>query len=722
MNKDHSYPLFDRELSWLAFNHRVLQEALDPTVPLFSRLDFLAIFSSNLDEFFRVRVASLRSLLRLKSRALKELDFDPQELLRSIHETVVRQQTLFGAVFERRILPELAAHGIVLRREVGGDARQREFLERYFREELRPRVAPRRLREDAESVFLKDRHIYLVTELWPRSEGEPAALGEPEYGIVEIPSPELPRFVSLPTLNGRSEVLFLDDVLRHFLPQLYPTDEVGASHAVKLSRDAELYLEDEFTGDVADAVRRSLKKRETGLPCRFLYDLAAPPAMVAHLQRCLRLAPEDLVQGGRYHNLHDLHSFPRIGGEELSEPPLPPLPHPGLEGAASILAAVAARDRVLHLPYHSFEYVLRFLEEAADDPTVEEVWITLYRVARDSRVVSALVRAAERGKRVHAFVEVTARFDEAANLEWAERLEAAGVRTIYSMPKLKVHAKLALVVRREDGKRRRYAYLSTGNFNEKTARVYTDHGLFTADPRLTRDVRRVFAYLAGRVERPRCEHLLVAPFTLRRRLERLLAREAEHAAAGEPARVTLKLNSLEDRRMIARLYDAGRAGVEVRLLVRGICCLVPGLEGASENIEARSIVDRFLEHARVYLFHDAGEQRCYLASADWMTRNLARRVEVAFPLYDEEVRAEVLHILALQLADDTRARVIDAEQRNAYVEPSAPDEPRRRAQLEIYDYLRRRAEAEQPTAEPESGWIAVADLRTDVTRRDVALP
>jgi polyphosphate kinase len=691
MTRHRSYPLFNRELSWLSFNHRVLQEAMDPSVPLFNRLDFLAIYSLNLDEFFRVRVASLRSLLRLKARSRKELDFEPEWLLRAIHATVVAQQTLFGATFRVRVLPELEAHGIFLQEDAGDDPLTRAFLRRYFHEHIEARVRPLRLDPGAHPPFLKDRHVYLVAELWQGS-GSGAVLGSPEYGLVEVPSPELPRFVVLPSPAGEQHVMFLDDVLRHSLPALFPGYEIGAAHAVKLSRDAELYLEDEFADSVVEAVRRSVKKRETGLPCRFLYDLSAPPAMVEHVGSCLRLEADDLVQGGRYHNLHDLFAFPRFPDLALSEEPLPPLPCPALDTAPVLFDAIAERDHLLHFPFHAYHPVIRFLEEAADDPAVEEIWITLYRVARDSQVVSALIRAAEQGRRVHAFVEVKARFDEEANLEWAGRMEAAGVRTIYSMPDLKVHAKLLLVVRREESRRRRYAYLATGNFNEKSARVYADHGLFTADERLTNDVRQVFRYLRGKLAEPRCEQLLVAPFTLRDRLSRLVGREIAAARAGEPASITLKMNSLEDPGMIARLYEASREGVDVRLIVRGICCLVPGVAGVSERIRARSIVDRFLEHARVFVFHDGGRQTCYLASADWMTRNLDHRVEVAFPLFDDRLRGEVLEILALQEADSLKARMIDAEQKNAYA--AASDLPPRRAQLETYELLRRRRETE----------------------------
>jgi polyphosphate kinase len=459
-------------------------------------------------------------------------------------------------------------------------------------------------------------------------------------------------------------------VIRQNLPLLFPGWQVGGAYAIKLSRDAELHIDDDFSGDLVEAIRRSLEKRDTGLPIRFLYDRHASYAMVSDLKDAFALEDEDLVLGGRYHNLNDLRDFPRFGLDDLSFEPWPPLPHPELEGAPSMLAAVAERDRLLHFPYQSYGEVVRFLDEAAADPEVEELSLTVYRVSRDSAVLNALLRAAERGKTVSVFFEVQARFDEASNLRWGERLERAGIRTMYSMHGLKVHAKVALVARREDGARRLYAYLGTGNFNEDTARFYTDFGLLTADVRITTEVERLFRHLAGDEPEPRFEHLLVAPFGLRGACCDLIEGEMAAARAGRPAGITLKLNALEDEKMIGKLYEASQAGVPVQIIVRGICCLVPGLPGVSERIRARSILDRYLEHWRVYLFGSGDEERMYLSSADWMRRNLSHRVEVAFPLYDPEVRRQVREAVDIQLADNCKARVVDARLRNAYASGS----------------------------------------------------
>lgn len=679
----------DRDLSWLDFNHRVLREAADPQVPLFDRLGFLAIFSSNLDEFFRVRVASLRARVRSRGGD-REAHREAAELLERIRSRTLTQQEEFGVIFREQIIPALAVEGIQLVDEQRLPEGARAELDRLFREKVLPELRPIRFSRHS-TPFLRNRAIYLIAPLRPAE-----AAGDGEYGLVEIPVPRVPRFLDLPIEGGGRLVIFVDDVIRLHLAELFPGLEVGAAHAVKVSRDAELYVEEELSAARSEAIRRSLHKRETGLPTRFLVDQAAPPEMIRDLSDFFGLAGADLIAGGRYHNLHDLHDFPRGGRADLASQPLPPLPHPWLSGAPSVLRAIAGRDALLHLPYQEYEPVLRFLREAADDPDVEEVWATLYRVAPDSAVVEALVRAARAGKRVTAVVEVQARFDEAANLAWAERMEAAGVRTIHGVPGLKVHAKLLLVVRREGAEPRRLACLSTGNFNERTARVYTDHVLFTARSDIGAEVHDLFRYMAGEIAAPTFQRLMVAPFDLRSRLEGLLDDEAARAGRGEPARVILKLNSLEDGEMVDAIYRTSQAGVRVELIVRGICCLVPGVRGMSANVVARSIIDRFLEHGRVYLFHQGGEEVCYLASADLMTRNLSHRIEVAFPLQDEESRRQVRAIIRLQLDDDHKARRLVG----ASPDP-APPEPRgsRRAQVEIYRFLQGLC---TPAAEDES--------------------
>jgi polyphosphate kinase len=695
-------PILDRELSWVAFNGRVLQEALDPTVPVLDRLTFMAIFSSNLDEFFRVRVASIRSLQRLKKKKRKQLEFHPKRLVREIQRMVEAQQELLGHAYRTQILPELAAHGIRILRTGEHSPEQVEWARKFFRDQMAPKLSPILMGPEEPTPFLEDAGLYLVVELWPRGDMEMTQY-QARYGLVEVPTRHFGRFQVFP--GPGHDVLMLDDILRLGLSELFPYHDVSDAYAVKLTRDADLYLEDEFSGDLVARIKESLDRRKEGVPSRFLYDVRAPYGMIAFLKDYLELEDEDLIPGGRYHNLSDHFGFPvpdpvpvQSDGTPIRREPLEPLDHPVLTGAPSILDAIRDRDQVLHVPYQSYEPVVRFFEEAADDPDVTEIGITLYRVAEDSRIVQALIRASKAGKRVRAFVEVKARFDEARNLRWAGEMEAAGVETTYSMPVLKVHSKLAVVTRNENGEPRRYAFLGTGNFNERTSRVYADHVLLTGEAEMAWEAWKVLDSLChetgqgdpvGVEERLREEvwdHLLVAPTYLRDRFADLVTAETEAARAGRESGISLKMNALQDPDMIHLLYEASRAGVPIRMVVRGICRAEVGVPGLSETMSAVSIVDRFLEHARVYRFHAGGEDRVYLASADWMTRNLSRRVEVAFPLLDPDVRAEVLHLLDLQFRDNAKARVLDPRLRNEYVERE-PDEPRLEAQLESYRYL-----------------------------------
>jgi len=683
MSQDRpSYTYLDRETSWLHFGGRVLQEADDASVPLFERVFFCGIFSSNLDEYFRVRVASLRSLLRMGKGDRAKLGIDPHRLLHDIHRIVLDQQERYGGILGR-LWAELASAGVRRVDETTVDPAHHDFLRRTFDELVREHVVPQPL--DAEDrPFLVNNAIYLVVELWEAGPGELRSW-TPSYVLLQVPTGAIGRFVTLPARSGELEIMFLDDLIRFNLGSVFPEHEVGRAYAVKLSRDAELHVDDEFEGDLVDAIRKSLKNRATGVPSRFLYDMRMPYVVIHRLQHGLQLEEEDLVLGARYHNLSDYMRLPRVERPELSYPSWPPLPHPVLDHAPSVMAAVRERDQVVHTPYQTFDHFVRMLEEAASDPDVEELWLTVYRVAKDSSVLSALIRAAESGKRVTVFMEVQARFDEESNLHWADRLETAGVRTLYSMKGLKVHAKIALVARRGAEGRELFAYVGTGNFNEKTARVYTDHGIFTSDERITRDVEQVFRFLAGEIEEPVTEHLLVAPFTLRKRFNRLIEHESDRAAAGLPSGMTLKMNALEDSKIIRRLYDASVAGVPIDIIVRGICRLIPGVPCQSETIRVRSIIDRYLEHARVYRFHHDGDELLYVASADWMTRNLSRRVEVAIPIYDPDVRRQLTRALELQLADNTKARLVDAAGTNTYARSDG--DPPLRAQEAFRSYL-----------------------------------
>ncbi|MFA6457032.1 MAG: polyphosphate kinase 1 [Bacteroidota bacterium] len=672
----------NREISWLAFNYRVLQEAKDLRNPLYERLKFLAIYSSNSDEFFRVRVASIRSLVRFKKKAKKKYDIDPDELLDQIHRTVKKQQEEYGSIFRNQLLKEMRAHGVFLITEKELRTSQHKYLQQYFKENILQHIKTTFLQKNRNDLFLQNRQLYLVVQLKLR-DAVPAKI---EYAIVELPTSQFPRFIELPKLDKKYFIIFLDDVIRKNLSFIFPAHEVIASYGIKLTRDAELYFEDELNGDFVEILRKAVKTRKTGAPSRFLFDATMPQEFQNVMKQALKLSEKEMIPGGRYHNFSDFFTFPNPEQRLPVYEPLPPLPVPALDMYPSMFAAMSEKDWLLHYPYHSYEPVLRLLEQAANDPAVNQIRITLYRIASQSRIISVLIDAANKGKQVTAFVELTARFDEESNIYWAEELRRAKVKVLFTIPKLKVHAKLLLISRTEGTVKRRYGYLSTGNFNEKTATVYCDYGLFTSDLRLTNEMFEAFQYLNKKTNTMKTRHLLVAPFTLRSTLTECIDQEIENAKNGLPASIILKVNSLEDRQMIQKLYNASEAGVKVSIVARGICCLVPGEKSFSRNISAISIVGRFLEHSRVYLFHNAGNEIMYLSSADWMMRNLNRRVEVAFPIYDETIKRTIRDILYLQLKDTVKARVIEKQLKNVY--RKADDQKPFESQVEIYRYLK----------------------------------
>jgi polyphosphate kinase len=690
-----------RDLSWLRFNARVLQEAQCATVPLLERLKFLAIFSANLDEFFKVRVATLRRLVKLKKKTRAQLPQErPKRLLAEVLAEVHRQQEEFGHTFREVLLPELRAAGIRLlsAEELTDD--QCDWVKIYFEEKVRDLLSPVVLDDTLHQLFLKDQAVYLTFDLTQplAAVGKKKKAGAERVVIMELPTKRHGgRFVALPSGAGTAAdphlVLFLDDVVRVGAASLFPGYGQVQVNAVKLSRDAELDIAEEVSGDLMAKIKSSLAKRATGYPARLLFDPATPKTVLKALKQKTGIEDEELVEGSRYHNFRDFFGFPDFGRTDLLNPDWPELPHPSLPRTGPLLPSIAQRDHLLHPPFQSFDIVPRLLREAADDPRVSAISITLYRVAPKSAVAKALLKAVKNGKQVTAVVELKARFDEESNLHWAEKLQRAGAHVIFTPPELKCHAKLLLITRREEADDqpagivsppRRYAYLSSGNFNEATAHLYADHGLFTASPDITAEVDQVFRYFVTGEAPSHLQHLLVAPFTLRKQLLKLIAAEAARAKKGEDAYILLKVNSLEDPGMIAALYEASQAGVRVELLIRGIGCLVPGEPGLSENITQRGLLDRYLEHARIYVFGNGGEEKVYVSSADWMSRNLDRRVEVAFPLLDETLRAEVRHLLDLERADNVKARDFN----NTYCLP-AEGQPLVRAQEAERQYLQK---------------------------------
>lgn len=670
------YAYMSRDLSWLYFNDRVLQEAKDKSVPLYERIKFLAIYSSNLDEFYRVRVAALRSFKELKKKTRKELEVKPKRELKQIRKLVQQQQQEFGRVFRGEILPELQTHGIFLINEQDYNETQRQFVKKYFFEKVYPHLHAVAIEEEGEVPFLENANLYFLVQFADAD----------DLAIVNIPSRQLPRFVELPNGEDAHHITFLDDILRCNLDELF-NRPVASAYSIKLSRDAEMYIEDEFSGDLLEKIKQGLEDRNIGLPTRFLFDSAMPDALLERLKVLFQLSKHDLIPGARYHNFNDFFSFPNPTGDaSLEDEPLPPLPHPELEGAASIMEVLRVKDVLMHFPYQKFEYIPQLIQEAADDPLVTSIKITLYRVGSKSNVVQALLSACEQGKEVVIFVEAKARFDEEANLHWGGELKKAGAKVLYSYPGIKVHTKLLLISRQEEDETINYAYIGTGNFNEKTAKLYSDHALLTTDQRLANEAAQVFDLLERKIIVPRAKHLLVSPFTTRDRFEEMIEAEIANAKAGMEAYMILKMNSLEDTRMINKLYEASQAGVDIKLIIRGICCLVPGVEGMSENIQAISILDRFLEHARVYIFANGGKEKMYIASADWMTRNLDRRVEVGTPIYDPRLYAELRRIIDIQWSDNIKAREIDAGFSNKY-RLSLPTALPVRAQVETYRYV-----------------------------------
>ncbi len=687
MNKT-AFQYINRDLSWLSFNSRVLDEASDRDLPLYERLKFLAIYSSNLDEFYKVRVASYRRLLSQSGKNTEEEDSNPAEVLRNILKVVDKQQKEFGRIFWKELVPELRRNNIVLLQNRRLAKVYREYIHRYFYEEVIPYLQPILLLKGKISPFLRDSAIYLAIKLYKKSprQEDPSKKKRARYAIVNIPTDRLPRFILLPSVKEKHSIIFLDDLIKMNLEALFPGYTIDSSYSVKLSRDADLDIGDEFSGDLAEKIQRSLVKRKTGIPSRFLYDQSIPHSFLKLLQDNFHLADEDLVPGGKYHHFSDLFTFPNPVSPLLEVKSLTPLMKKDLAKHSSLLEAMEDSDWMLHFPYHSYDPVIRFLNEAAIDPKVKEIKTTQYRVARDSAIVNALITARNNGKKVTVFVEVKARFDEHANLQFAKIMKKAGIRIIYSIPGLKVHAKVALVLRKSTkGRKSAYAFLSTGNFNEKTAKLYADHGLLSSDENITSELKLLFNHLEDQSLKIKLKHLLVAQFNIKKELIKLINREIVNARDGKPAWMVLKMNGIDHKKMIDKLYEASQAGVKIDLIVRGICCVIPG-EPFSENIRVTRIVDRYLEHARVFVFGNQGDPEIYMASADWMNRNLNSRIELCFPIYDTLIKNEVMDVLQLQLRDNTKARYLDKAHTNL---PVHSEEKRKiRAQIETYKLLK----------------------------------
>lgn len=671
-----------RELSWLAFNHRVLQEAEDPTVPIVERLKFLGIYSNNRDEFFRVRVASLKRMLALKRDALDIFLGVPKDVLAHVNREVVAQQKLFDRIYQN-LLSELKGHQIHVLNEHQLNPAQQQFVRNYFVDEVQPTLVPIMLDLAPKFPYLRDKSVYLMVRL-SASKGKK----ETRHSLIEVPTQVLPRFVVLPKEGEKNFIILLDDVIRFSLGSIFGTLDYDTFEAynIKLTRDAELNLDQDMSMSLLEKLENSLKQRKKGTPVRFVYDAQMPVEMLEMLVDSMKIsASSSLIPGGRYHNFKDFMGFPNVGGKRTRYAKLKPLPHPDLPQGGSVMKVIKRKDVLLCYPYHSFYPVLDLLREAAIDPHVREIKMTLYRAARRSMVVNALINAIRNGKKVTVVMELQARFDEENNILWSQRLQEAGATIIFGVPGLKVHSKLLLISRTEGKKTMHYARIGTGNFNEDTARVYSDHSLFTTDTRLTAEVAAMFRFFERNFEVGEYRHLLVSPFFMRDHIYRLMDKEISFAKAGHDAYCILKLNNLVDRGMIDRLYEASKAGVRITLIVRGMCSLRAGVPGLSDNITAFSIVGRFLEHSRVLIFGNGGDEQIYITSADLMTRNLDMRSEVACPIYSPEIKAQVRRMIDLQMKDNVKARILDPDHCNTYRRTRGT---KVESHLALYDYYR----------------------------------
>lgn len=672
--------IVNRETSWLEFNARVLQEAADQSTPLIERIKFLGIFSNNLDEFFRVRVATLS---RLSDYGQKdEVGFNTRRILKEINRIDKEQQKDFSRIF-RGIVRDLAHEDILIVNEKELTVSQGEFVRRYFNDHVRSLLFPIMM-NNLKSSSLVDKSIYLALKLESASGN-----AVQQFAVIRVPSKPLSRFIILPSDNHKKYIILLDDVIRYCLNEVFSMfgyDTFNA-YTFKFTRDAELDIDNDVSKSFLEIMSESLKQRKLGAPVRFIYDKTMPAELLSILKNKLDISETDtLSKSGRYHNFKDFMSFPDVGRPDLLFPPGKPLEHRKLPRNESILSTLRHQDIMIHYPYQSFQYIIDLLREASIDPQVRSIKMTLYRVAKESKVVNALINAARNGKSVTVFMELQARFDEEANIFWAEKLQEEGVKLIQGIPGFKVHCKLLLIRRKEGLKNVYYANVGTGNFNEATARIYADDSLLTADQSITNDVNAVFQLIESKYNPPKFKSLIVAPFHMRNFFTRMINNEIKNANSGKEAWCIIKLNNLVDDKIVKKLYQAGKAGVKVRIICRGTCTLTPGVKGLSENIEVISIVDKFLEHSRVFVFNNNGDEKYYISSADWMVRNLDNRVEVACPVNDPKLQQELKTMLLIQLKDNTKARWVNHPIPNQYKDKDKI--PKIRSQEEIYAYLK----------------------------------
>lgn len=671
-----------KEISWLSFNERVLQEAENKDVPLIERFKFLGIYSNNLDEYFRVRVATLKRLSQFGGKSKNILGYSPGATLKKIQEIVVTQNTKFEKIYSD-LIKELDKHKIHIINEKQLNTEQLEFLKNYFHKKVRTRLMPFLIEKDSDLPNLTDDAIYLAIILQKKE------TLKKRYALLEIPTDVLPRFVLLPDNGEEKYIIFIDDIIRSGLKEIFFIFDFNefSAYTIKLTKDAELEIVDDISESYIDKLSHSLQQRKYGSPVRFIYDREMPDDLLKTLTKKLSFGPNDVViPADRYHNFKDFMHFPNLGRKKFYYESLPPIPHRDIQPGKSILSAIKKKDIMLFFPYHPFDYFIDLLREASIDPFVTAIQITLYRLARNSSVINALLNAVRNGKNITTVVELQARFDEEANILWGNKLMEEGVKVIYGVPGLKVHSKLCLITRVKNDVTQRYAAIGTGNFNEDTAKIYTDHLLLTTEKKITNEVFKAFNFFNVNYKKDNFYHLVLSPFFLRNKIILLIENEIKNAMAGKKAFIYLKLNNLTDREIIDYLYEAGNAGVTVRLIIRGMISLVPGLKNISENIKGIGIVDRFLEHTRFMIFCNGGNEECYISSADLMTRNIEHRIEVTCPVFDKSIKNEMKQIFEIQWGDNVKARKLDASLSNEFVKSGKKPV---RSQTEVYNFLKK---------------------------------
>lgn len=675
----------NRELSWLHFNARVLQEAADNNVPLIERLRFLGIFSNNLDEFFKVRYATVKRIYEAGKEGKSQLGgLKAEELLEAITKIVIDQQSESLKILSS-IDVELEYQNIHILNESDITEIHHDFIKNYFLQVISPALVIIILNEEVALPELKDSAAYLTVKMSNTN-------GNDRFALIEI-SKAMDRFIVLPSVGDSQYIIMVDNILRYCLDDIFNIfdyDSISA-HMIKITRDGELDFDSDLSKSFVEKLSASVKDRNSGEPVRFVYDKKIDQDTLDFLLNIMGIDSQDsIIPGGRYHNRRDYMDFPSLGRTDLLYDKIKPLPVKGLSLQKSIFNTIANKDYLVYTPYHTFSYIVKFLREAALDPNVKTIKITIYRLAQISHVASSLINAAKNGKEVTVSIELRARFDEAANINYAEQMQGAGVKMFFGVTGLKVHCKMCVVEREEEGKLKRYGFISTGNFNESTAKVYTDFTLLTANSKILKDINKVFDFFRVNYKVYRYKHIITSPHYTKTKLFNLIDNEILNANSGKPAYIKLKMNSISNNDMIKKLYEASRAGVQIQMIVRGICCLIPGVNGMSENIEVISIVDKFLEHTRLFVFANNDDPKIYISSADWMTRNIHTRVEVTCPIYDENIKKELLDLFDICWNDNVKARVINETQDNNYLKN---DKKKIRAQFETYNYYLKKLES-----------------------------